>query len=79
MPYGAHIRLKASFNDSSFPKEAKIVAEALKNYGAYGYDTGCCNSIVFVNDVNGAPVWTSADESAITSLTISNFDVVVAP
>ncbi len=79
MPYGAHIRLKAAFDDSSFPKEAKTVAEALKTYGAYGYDTGCCNSIPFVNDVNGAPVWTSADESAITKLTISNFDVVVAP
>jgi len=79
MPYGAHIRLKASFNDSSFPSQAKTVAEALKNYGAYGYDTGCCNAIAFVNDINGAPVWTSADESAIASLTISDFDVVVAP
>jgi hypothetical protein len=79
MPYGAHIRLKATFNDSSFPREAKIVAEALKNYGAYGYDTGCCNSIVFVNDKNGAPVWTNSDETAITSLNVSDFDVVVAP
>lgn len=79
LPYGAHIRLKASFNDSSFPTEAKIVAEALKNYGAYAYDTGCCNTIVFVNDSNGAPVWTSADASALKSINISNFDRVVAP
>jgi len=79
IPYGAHIRLKASFNDSGFPTEAKIVAEALKTYGAYGYDTGCCNSIVFINDANGGPVWTSADESAISSINISDFDVVSAP
>ncbi|MGA7356984.1 MAG: hypothetical protein WBW76_16285 [Candidatus Cybelea sp.] len=79
IPYGAHIRLKASFDDSSFPTEAKIVAEALKNYGAYGYDTGCCNTIVFVNDAYGGPTWTYADASALQSITISNFDRVVAP
>jgi hypothetical protein len=79
MPYGAHIRLKASFDDSAFPTEAKIVAEALKNYGAYGYDTGCCNTIVFVNDVYGGPTWTYADAAALQSITISDFDRVVAP
>jgi hypothetical protein len=79
MPYGAHLRLKASFNDSNFPAEAKTVAEALKHYGAYGYDTGCCNAIVFVNDQNGGPTWTSADKTAISSIKLSNFDVVVAP
>lgn len=79
IPYGAHMRLKASFDDSAFPTEAKIVAEALKNYGAYGYDTGCCNTIVFVNDSNGGPVWTSADSSALQKISISDFDRVVAP
>jgi len=79
MPYGAHLRLKASFNDSSFPTEAKIVAEALKHYGAYGYDTGCCNAIVFVNDQYGSPVWTQSDQKALSSISLSNFDVVAAP
>lgn len=79
MPYGGHIRLKASFDDSSFPTEAKIVAEALKNYGAYGYDTGCCNTIVFVNDIYGGPTWTYADAAALGTITISDFDRVVAP
>lgn len=79
MPYGAHIRLRASFDDSAFPKEAKAVAEALKRFGAYGYDTGCCNTIFFTNDINGAPTWTSQDASALRSITISNFDRVVAP
>lgn len=79
MPYGAHIRLKSSFDDSSFPNEAKIVAEALKRYGAYAYDTGCCNTIPFVNDSNGAPTWTYADSAALSSIDLSEFDVVVAP
>jgi hypothetical protein len=79
MPYGAHIRLKAAFDDSAFPKEAKAVAEALKRFGAYGYDTGCCNTIFLTNDSNGAPTWTSQDASALRSITIANFDRVVAP
>ncbi len=79
MPYGAHIRLDASFDDSKFPAAAKVVAEALKTYGAYAYDTGCCNTIPFVNDVNGGPSWTYADTDAIETITLSDFDVVAAP
>jgi hypothetical protein len=79
MPYGAHIRLHASFDDSNFPAAAKVVAKALKKYGAYAYDTGCCNTIPFVNDVNGGPIWTYADTDAIKTITLSDFDVVVAP
>lgn len=79
MPFGAHIRLQASFDDSGFPREAKIVAEALKNYGAYAFTAGCCNTIPFANDANGAPTWTSADQRAIQSIKLSNFDVVQAP
>jgi hypothetical protein len=79
MPYGAHIRLSASFDDSGFPREALIVAEALKQYGAYLYDTGCCDEIPFVNDQYGAPTWTAADSAAIGKITIRDFDVVQAP
>lgn len=79
MPFGAHIRLRASFDDSGFPREAMIVAEALKNYGAYAYTAGCCNTVPFVNDSYGAPTWTYADEKAIQEIQLSNFDVVQAP
>lgn len=79
MPFGAHIRLRASFDDSGFPREAKIVAEALKTYGAYAFTAGSTNTICFVNDVNGAPTWTYADGKAIHGITLSNFDVVQAP
>jgi hypothetical protein len=79
MPFGAHIRLRANFNISSFPREAKIVAVALQNYGAYAYSAGCCNTILFVDDVYGAPTWTYADEKSIQTIKLSNFDVVQAP
>ncbi len=79
IPYGAHIRLKASVNTSGWPREAQIVAAALKTYGAYLYDTGCCNNIPFINDSYGAPTWTSDDEAAFSTVTIQDFDVVQAP
>ncbi len=79
VPYGAHIRLKASVNTAGWPREAGIVATALKTYGAYLYDTGCCNAIPFANDSYGTPTWTPADEAALNTLTIRDFDVVTAP
>jgi hypothetical protein len=79
MPYGSHIRLRSSFDDSAFPREAKIVAEALKRYGAYLYDTGCCDEIPFINDQYGSPVWTLADSTAIQTISIADFDVVAPP
>jgi serine/threonine-protein kinase len=78
MPYGSHIRLKASFNDSAFSASAKAVAAALKRYGAYLYDTGCCGSIPLV-DTDFAPAstyWHSSDTSAIGSIHITDFEVI---
>jgi hypothetical protein len=79
MPAGAHIRLKSSFNTSGFHPEAMIVANALKQYGAYLYDAGSQNLIPFVNDASGAPAWTSSDEHDLESISIANFDVVTPP
>jgi hypothetical protein len=79
MPYGAQIRLNAGFNDSAFPKEAKAVAEAMKTYGAYQYDTGCCNTILMVSDSQGNPVWTAADAAALKHITPADLDVVEHP
>jgi hypothetical protein len=79
IPYGSHIRLKESVDTSGWPREAGIVATALKTYGAYLYDTGCCNAIPFTKDSYGLPTWTPADEAALNALTIRDFDVVRAP
>ncbi len=79
IPYGSHIRLKASFSTSGWPREAQIVATALQTYGAYLYDTGCCNAIPFIDDSYGTPTWTSADQASLNTITIQDFDVVQAP
>ncbi len=79
MPAGAHIRLKASFDISHFHPEAKIVATALRQYGAYLFATGTNNLIPFVNDVNGAPAWNADDQTDLGSISIGDFDVVTAP
>ena len=40
-PYGAHLRLKASFDESTLPSErARVVARALKKYGMFLADGG---------------------------------------
>lgn len=80
MPYGAHIRLKASFNDSNFSPGAKAVAEALKHYGAYLMDTGCCLTIGYLaQDWSGIDIsayWTSTDSMYLSSITMSVMDVI---
>ena len=37
---GMRVRLKASFDTSSFPPQAKVVLEALKKYGMFVADNG---------------------------------------
>jgi hypothetical protein len=80
MPYGAHARLKRSFNIDGFSRDAKIIATAMKTYGLFVYDTGCCdNEVVLVNDVYGAPPWTSADASDLQSISPRDLEIVPAP
>lgn len=79
MPYGAHARLKPSFNTDGFSREAKIVAQAMKTYGLFVYDTGCCNEVVFVDDAYGAPVWTSADAADLRSISPQDLEIVPPP
>ena len=40
LPYGARLRLKASFDDSKLPAATKIVTAALKKYGMFMADGG---------------------------------------
>ena len=79
MPYGSHIRLKPSVNCAAMHREAGIVCIALQTYGAYAFDTASSNNLIFVNDLNGAPTWTSSDASDLATISIINFDVVPAP
>jgi hypothetical protein len=79
MPYGSHGRLKASVDISGFSREAKIVATAMKTYGMYVYDTGCCHEIIAANDQYGQPTWTTQDATSLATITPSEIEIVPPP
>jgi hypothetical protein len=71
-PMGARLRLKRSFDTSGFPQQARIVLQALKEYGMIVADNG--------SDwyVSGAPDprWSNDDLHALGRVPGSAFDVV---
>ena len=78
MPYGSHIRLKASFNDAGFTPAAQVIVTALKKYGAYLFDTGCCNVLDASNDQYGSisTYVNSTVDQNLNSIVITDFDVI---
>ncbi len=77
LPYGAHIRLKASFSTAGWGPQATMVANALKTYGAFLTDTGSSgNALYFGNASDGSNPWNSSDLGSLHKLTLSDFDVV---
>lgn len=79
MPWGSHARLRASFDISSFHREAQIVATAMQTYGLYVYDAGCCNEVVFTDDVNGSPTWSDYDATDLSTISPADFEIVPPP
>ena len=80
LPYGAHLRLKASFSTSGWGPQATMVANAMKTYGVYLSDTGSSsNGIYFANDEYGDNPWNWSDLVSLSNITMSDFDVVKLP
>jgi hypothetical protein len=80
LPYGAHLRLKASFSTAGWGPQAQMVATALKTYGVYLSDTGSSgNALYFANASNGTNPWSSSDLSALSHIHITDFDVLTLP
>ncbi|HWQ02517.1 MAG TPA: hypothetical protein VN449_10430 [Gaiellaceae bacterium] len=71
-PMGLRLRLKASFDTSTFPPQARVVLEALKRYGMVVADNGSNWYI------SGAPDsrWSNDDLHTLGRVTGSNFEVV---
>ncbi len=71
-PMGMRMRLKASFNISTFPADDQVILTALQKYGMILADNG---SAIFIS---GAPSnsWTNTDLDLLKSITASDFDVV---
>jgi hypothetical protein len=71
-PMGLRVRLKASFDTRPFPKQARIVLDAMKRYGMIVADNG--------SDwyVSGAPDprWSNDQLHTLGSVTGANFEVV---
>lgn len=80
LPYGARLRLKASFNMSGWGPEATMVGKAMKTYGILLSDTGSDgNGIYFANAADGSDPWSWSDLDALSNIHISDFDVVKLP
>lgn len=71
-PMGMRVRLKASFDVSGYPRDARIVLEALKRYGMIVADNGSNWYISGVSD----PRWDPAIFDAFRTVHGSDFEVV---
>ena len=71
-PMGLRVRLKASVDISGFPKQTRIVLQALKTYGMILADNG---SSWYVSGAPN-PKWSNDDLHSIGRVTGSDFEVV---
>src|SRR3989475_898817 len=71
-PMGMRLRLKSTFDISTFPADDQVILTALKKYGMILADNG---SAIFIS---GAPDnrWNNNDLNLLKTITASNFEVV---
>jgi hypothetical protein len=80
MPFGAHLRLKASFSTAGWGPQSTMVAQAMKTYGIYLADTGSSgNALYFADASDGSNPWSYSDLSALSKINLSDFDVLTLP
>jgi hypothetical protein len=73
-PMGTRVRLRASFDVSGFPRQARIVLTALKRYGMVLADNGSSWYVTGAPD----PHWSNDDLHTLGRVTGSDFEVVDA-
>jgi hypothetical protein len=71
-PMGLRVRLKASFDTSGFPPQARVVLEALKRYGIMVADNGSSWYVSGAPD----PRWSNDDLHTLGRVKGSDFEVV---
>ena len=80
LPYGAHLRLKSSYNCSGWGEQSAAICNALKHYGAYITDTDGQytnnNKIFVVDPPTDGGSWNRSDLAALNMLKFSDFDVL---
>jgi hypothetical protein len=77
MPYGAHLRLRASFSTAGWGPQAKMVANAMKKYGIYLADTTShTDGLYFANGISGSNPWNSNDLASLHLIKMTDFEVL---
>jgi hypothetical protein len=71
-PMGLRLRLRASFDTSGFPRQSRVVLEALKRYGMVVADNG---SSWFVSGAPD-PRWSNDDLHALGRVKVSDFEAI---
>jgi hypothetical protein len=71
-PMGTRLRLKASFDISSYPTDDRVILTALKKYGMILADNG---SALFMSGVPDDR-WNNTNLNLLKNITASNFEVV---
>lgn len=80
LPYGARLRLKRSFDISTFGPQSRAIAQALKTYGMYLADTASDgNALYDAMPAGGLNGWSAADLAALGRIHLSDFDVLKLP
>ena len=69
---GLRVRLKASFDTSGFPPQARVVLEALKRYGMMVADNGSSWYVSGAPD----PRWSNDDLRTLGRVKGSDFEIV---
>jgi hypothetical protein len=78
LPYGAHLRLKRSFDASGFGPQSKAIVAALKTYGMYLADTGSDDNALYnAMPLDGDNRWNARDLESLSRIHIADFDVLV--
>jgi hypothetical protein len=75
-PMGLRLRLKASYDISRLRGQARVIAQALKTYGALVADNGGGSPKVFVGGATD-PGWNDDDLNSIKSIPASALEAVV--
>jgi hypothetical protein len=72
-PMGMRMRLKSSFDISSFPPQSKVILAALQQYGMIMADNG--SSIYISGDPDNR--WSNNDLASLKTVPASEFDVIL--
>jgi hypothetical protein len=76
LPYGARLRLRASFDTSRFGPQSTVIARAMKTYGIYLADTARTNELYNAAPLAASNHWDGNDLKSLASIHISDFEVL---